>query len=179
MIDQVHGLFKQLRSGAAVHEKCLCPEHFRHFRKDGGSALAHQQIGKRPHHRIGRDAGQSVGSAALHADDQLGGIYLLPGKCACVSCQLLKKPHGSLHLILHILALEKLHTVLVVRSDVVHEYGNVAVLTSQSQHQNASRVGMADHICQHLSGILLVITHLGTSVRVGKCNHVLHISNSQ
>ena len=179
MIDQVHGLVKQLRGGTAVHEKCLRPEHLRHFRKDGGSALAHQQIGKRAHHRVGRDTGQSVGSAALHADDQLAGIYLLPGKCARIGSQFLKKPHGGLHLILHILALKELHAVLVIRSDVVHEYGNVTVLAPQSQHQHASRVGVVNHVRQYLSGILLVIPHLGTSVRVGKCNHVLHISNSQ
>ena len=36
-----------------------------------------------------------------------------------------------------------------------------------------------DHVSQNLSGILLIISHLGTAIGMSKCNHILHIASDK
>ena len=70
VIDQRHCLMKKRLVGTAVHEYRLCAEHLRHLGEDSGSAFPDQPVGKAPHQRIRRDAGEPVAAPAFHADHQ-------------------------------------------------------------------------------------------------------------
>ena len=73
-----------------------------------------------------------------------------------------------------LLAYQEFYTVLIIITDIRLQHINVAVLTAQSQYQNTACIGMIDQVCQNLTGMLLIVAHLGTSIRMRKCNNLFH-----
>ena len=119
IINQMNCLIKQLRSFTTVHQKGLCTKHLRNLCQNRSASFGNQQIGKGSDCRIGCDSGQTVRSAALHADNQLAGIYGLSAEGACIHSQLLQKLHSLLLLVLHVLTLKKFYSLFIIFPNIL------------------------------------------------------------
>ena len=73
-----------------------------------------------------------------------------------------------------LLAYQEFYTVLIIITDIRLQHINVAVLTAQSQYQNTACIGMIDQVCQNLTGMLLIVAHLRTTVRMRECDNLFH-----
>ena len=129
---------------AAVHQEALGTEHLRHLGQDGGAATLAHHIGEAADGGVGSDAGQAVRAAALHADHQLTHGDGLTLELACVSSQLLQDVAGGGELVVHVLAGQELHAVVVILAQLFHKLVVLQVLAAQMQHQNGSGIGVAD-----------------------------------
>ena len=52
---------------------------------------------------------------------------------------------------------------------------NIAVFTAKSEDKNCGCIRMIDQICKNLSGMFLIITHLRTTIRMGKRNDTVNV----
>ena len=73
------------------------------------------------------------------------------------------------------LALQKRYSLRVPVPQQLFQLPDVAVFTAQSQHQYTACIGMADQITQDTTGMLLIVAHLGTSVRMRECTNSFNI----
>ena len=162
------GLDEDIAVDAAVHQEALGAEHLRHFGQDGGAAPLAHHIGEAADGGVGSDAGQAVRAAALHADHQLTHGDGLTLELAGVSSQLFQDVAGGGELVVHVLAGQELHAVVVILAQLFHELVVLQVLAAQMQHQNGSGIGVADQSGQQLAGLRMVMTGLAAAEGVGE-----------
>ena len=88
----------------------------------------------------------------------------LSGVCG----ELFQEVHGVADLVLRFLTDEEFHPVRIIVADVIFQHIDPAVLAAEPQDEHAACVRMVDQVCEDLAGVLLVVAHLGASVRMGK-----------
>ena len=80
-MDHVDELLADLAGRGAARQEVLGPVDLGRLRQDRGAAVPHQQIGRGPERRIGRDARIAVRAAALQRQHQFGRRQgLAPGR---------------------------------------------------------------------------------------------------
>ena len=174
IIDQIDGLVKQSFVFTAVHQKCFRSEHFRNFGEDRCSAAGDQTVGKSADHRIGCDAGQSVGAAAFHTDDQFACGNRFPLERSGVFGEFTNDLKSLGDLIVTFLRHKKTDAVRIIIADVVFQLVDAAVFAAKSEHKDAACIRMVDQIGEDLTGMLLIVSHLGAAVRMRKCGDLFH-----
>ena len=167
-VDHLLSLDEDIAVDAAVHQEALGAEHLRHFGQDGGAAPLAHHIGEAADGGVGSDAGQAIRAAALHADHQLTHGDGLTLELAGVSSQLLQDVAGGGELVVHVLAGQELHAVVVILAQLCEELLMGQVLAAQRQHQNGSGIGVADQSGQQLAGLRMVMTGLAAAEGVGE-----------
>ena len=70
--------------------------------------------------------------------------------------ELTKHLHASLHLVIHPLGHKQSDAVFVIVAQHLHEVLRLIVLTTETQHQYGSSIGMQTDVTKHLPGILMV-----------------------
>ena len=174
IVDQIDGPVEQSFVFTAVHQQCFRSEHFRDFGEDRCPSAGDQTVGKSTHHRICRDAGQSVGAAAFHTDDQLACRNRFPLKRSGIFGEFTDDLQSVCNLVFTFLCDEKTDAVRIVVADVFFQFVDAAVLTAKSEHKDAACIRMVDQIGEDLTGMLLIVSHLGAAVRMRKCGDLLH-----
>ena len=162
-IQHVLRLMEHRFIDAAVNQKALRAEHLRNLCQDGGAATGDQHIRKTPDGRIGSDPAQPVRAAAFHADHKLRHRQFhalkLPGICG----KLLQQGPCRAEFVLHILAGEELHPVLVIVPQLLQELFMGQVLAAKAQDKHASRIRVADQGCQELPCLRMVMACLAAA----------------
>ena len=174
IVYQLHRLIEQFPVLTPVHEQRFRTEHFRNFRQNRRAFFADEQIGKLSDQRICRNAGKSVASAAFHADDEFRYADFFPLKTRCVGNQFIQQFSARLHLVFRFLADKEFHSVRIHFPDIRFQNIDIAVFASKSEHQYAAGIGMLNQIRQYGSRVLLVVAHLGTSIRMRKSNNFFY-----
>ena len=167
-VDHPHRLVEDFPVLAAGKQNVFRAEHLRYLCQNGAAAQCHQPVGKSSDRRIGRDAGESVGAAALHADHKFRGRDLFPTELSGIGSQLLQQFSTGFQLVLCLLADQELDPSVIPLSQLSLELLLRQILTAQAQHQHASRIGVAYQRCQQLSGLGMVLSHLAAAEWVGK-----------
>ena len=173
VVDQAHGLSKQLFGAAAGHEDGLRAEHLRDLGQDGASAHRGQQVGEHADGGVRGDAGQAVRAAALEAHDQLvrrTGHAFIP---AHPRRQFADQTDPFSQFIFHVLADQEADAALVVFAHVRSDLLNAAVFAAEAQQQHAARIRVNREIGKRLSRVLLVQSHLGAAVGMRESIHAV------
>ena len=75
------------------------------------------------------------------------------------------------------LALQKRYSLRVPVPQQLFQLPDVAVFTAQSQHQYTACIGMADQITQDTTGMLLIVSRLGTAIGMGPSVDTRHAAS--
>lgn len=179
VLDHLHRLTENGLVGAPLKEDGLSPEHLGHLGEDGGAPQGDEPVGETAHGGVGGNAGQAVGAAALHTHHQLRGADVLPPEGGGVPGQLAEQGSAGGNLILFLLTDQKLYPFAVPLPQFLLELVHGQVLTAQAQHQHAPGVGVADQGGQQLSGLGVVVPHLGAAEGVGEGVQPLRVPRDQ
>ena len=169
-VEHVRSFLKDRLVHAAVDEEVLRAEHFGHFGQDRGSSHRRHKVGESADRRVGRDAGQTVGSAALHADYQLADRDLLALKLRSILRKFLEQRGTRFQLIRELLAGEEFHSLGIVIAKLRHELIMRKVLAAQVKDQNRACVGVPYQRRQEPPGLRMVMAGLRASE--GMCESI-------
>ena len=164
VIDQRYGLFKQCLVFAAVHQQNFGAKHFRYFCQDRGSPHGDQFVRKSAHCGVGSNAGKSIRAAALHADNQFGRRDGFPLKSGSIADKFLYCLDAVSDFVLTFLCHKETDPLAVIFADKFFQLVEIAVFTSEPKDQHASGIGVIGEISEDASGVVLIISHLGTSI---------------
>ena len=143
--DAADELFADLASRSASREQMLRAKNLRGLRKNGGAAVAHQNIGRCAQRRIGRDARITIRSAALKRQHQLGCRHRF------ASCKVRGRQHVADHLkarrdrfagAAHILDRHGAECVALGHPIGFLPATDLEHLASETHHQHARHVGI-------------------------------------
>ena len=167
-VEHVGRFIKGLAADAAAQQHALRAEHLRHLGEHRAAAPGDHHIAEGTHSGVGSDAGQAVGAAALHADDQVADGNGLPVELAGVGGALLQQLTPSGKLVLHLLTGEELHPVGIIGAKLLHKLVVLEVLAAQAQHQDGAGVGVAGQGGQQLAGLGMIGASLAAPIGVGE-----------
>ena len=63
----------------------------------------------------------------------------------------------------------------IIFPNIIFHDIDVAVFTAKSEDKNCGCIRLIDQICKNLSGMFLIITHLRTTIRMGKRNDTVNV----
>ncbi len=118
------------------------------------------EVGDAAHQRVGGDAGESIGAAAFHAENELGNRNGLAPKLTHIGGEFTHRLDAGLDFIRHLLGVEPADALGGLRADDFQEVVHLIVLTSQAEHEHGGGVGVADKSREHLLGVLEVVAEL-------------------
>ena len=78
-------------------------------------------------------------------------------------------------LIFTFLCNKKSYPFRIIFPNIIFHDIDVAVFTPKPEDKNCGCIWMVDQICKNLSGMFLIITHLRTTIRMGKCNDTVNV----
>ena len=166
VIDHADRFLEDLCVLAAGKQNVLRAEHLRNFGQDRGAAERDQSVGETSHGRVCRDSGETVGAAALHADDQLGCRNRLALELGGILRELMDELAALLNFIFNILAGEEFHAIRVILAEPLKEEVHREVFAAECQAENAACVRMADQRGEKLSGLVEVAAQLAAAERM-------------
>ena len=169
VVDQINCLAEDRFVFRTVHKLNFSAEHFRNFREDGCSAIRNEKVGEAADNRVGGDAGESVGSAALETDLQLGGRALGAFVFGDDLNEFLDLFHAGSDFIFFALCDDEAYTLRIVFADIRLQDCDIGVFTSETEYQNAAGIRMNDQVRKNASCVFLVAAHLRASVRMCEC----------
>ena len=154
VVDQIHGLFKQLFICTTIHQLGLGAKHLRNLGQNSSPSFRNQQVGKGTDCRIGCNTGQTIRAAAFHADDQLAAADRFAVK---------KLPAYSASSDKKCLSITRSHYRTLDRREILHDLDHIPqyilfnmsiLLFSQpDQDKYSACIRMIDQIGKNLPGV--------------------------
>ncbi len=166
IVDHADSLVEDLLILAAGEQDILRTEHLRNLGEDRGAAESDQSVGETSDGRVGRDAGEAVGAAALHADNQLRCRDRLTLELGGILRKLMDNLAALLYFIFDVLAGQELHALRIILAETLEEEVHREVLAAEGETEDAARVRMMDQCGQKLSGLLKVAAQLAAAERM-------------
>ena len=168
VVDERDGLVEQLLVAATLHEDGLGTEHFRNFGEDGGATLGlAEEVGESTNQWVARDARIAVGAATLQADAECRGRTGLTLEGLCVLDDLGEGLDTVLHFVaLNLLANHELNAVRIIAFAELLEDLRLVVLATQADDEDATCIGVKNHVAKHFLGVFVVLAELGATIVV-------------
>ena len=110
--------------------------------------------------------GETIGSAALEPNHQLGGRHRFALVVAHVSQQVVHHGQGLFDFVAFALGVEEANAFLVDLTEMLAEHRDVVVLATEAEHQHTAGVGMLDQATEELLGHRLIDAELRAAVRM-------------
>ncbi len=126
--------------------------------------MGNNVVGELAQQRVGGDTGETVGAATFQPEFQFAefarsaGVVLHPGQ------QLFQVFNAGADFIVMLLADHKANPLGIKVAEGLFERRDLVVLATQTYHQNPAGVGVANHVLQNGTGILVILAQLGTAV---------------
>ncbi len=171
LFEVVHhsdGFFKRGLIAAVAHQDLLGTKHLRHLGQHGSAAVTDHVVREAAQHRVGGDAREAIGAAALETKLQLAQLARFAFIVTHRVIELVHMLKARFHFVFLVLADHKVDAVRVEITQRFAEHINLVVLTAETNHQHRTRVRVAHHVLQHSAGVDVIVPKLGAAVGVAE-----------
>jgi len=160
VVHQIDGVVVGAGVGGAIKQHLLSAKHLWNFGQDSGSTDGGQFVGDPANQGVGGNAGESIGSAALHADDQFaggdGGALELAGVLGEFADQI----HAIFQLVIDVLRIEVAEAVSLSTTQAGNKILHLVVFTPQTEQEDRSGIGMVGQTRKQLLRIDQIVAEL-------------------
>ena len=120
--------------------------------------MGHKPVAEFANQRIGCDA---IATTTFQTYTEFRDGHLLTLVLTGQVVKVTQDSHTSLHLVaFHTLGHQQLDATLVIVAQHRHEVLRLVVLTTQTQHQYTTSIGVQTDVAKHLTGVLMIARKL-------------------